>query len=176
MISDEPGGSLRPATVTVAFWCQLAVAGLLGVLTLVNAAEAVLFTQLFGGAVLRVFAFLPAILCVLAVWLAVTAFGLRRAGRTAYRLSLAGMALPVLAVAVASVSGGDTTTVSIGAFSTGDDTALERLTAWSMVMSMVNGPLAVAALALAVATVTMLLTATSRRFFGSPARPGGAPD
>lgn len=169
MFPGESHQKRRPTVVTAAFWCQLAVAALLVVLAVVNVVGALMFRHLFGAAALGA---TPVLLFGLAAWLVGAAFGLRRGSRAAYWLSLTGMTLPLLIMMAVSVFGTDHHVLA--GDSSGD--AIERanqLAAWAMLSSIVNGLVALPVLGLVAATVGMLATGASRRFFADPGHPGG---
>jgi hypothetical protein len=170
----DPEKSLfRPLTAVVAAWSQLAVAGLLVVLVVVNAfgLQLILGTPLTDAPISLLDAGPP---LTLAAWLAVTSFGQRRGSRLAYRLSLAGLALPLLLGAGAAVLGVSTTHESFNGIMLRDDldaTALaSRLTAWELLSTVVNGAAALTALALTVLALGLLLTRPTRRFFAHAVR------
>jgi hypothetical protein len=150
---------MRPATVTAAYWCQVVTAGLLVVVVLagVLAAVATPFAAIPGWTPWSV------LLTVLAGWLTVTARGVRRGSRTAYRLSLAGLLLPPLAAVAASAFGAGTTEQSFGVFAYGDGAI--SLAVWLLLTTVVTSAAAVCALVLAVAAAALLLAGPSRRFF-----------
>ena len=143
--------------MTAAFWTQLLTAGLLAVL----GAFAMPGASTVPAVPLPV---MPAaeLLLALAAWLAVTAFGVRRGSRTAYRLALAGLALPLLAVPAGMLLLGTTEeTFAVWSYGTDARTLLVRM----MLISLVRDAAAVTALVLAVATAAMLTTRAARRFF-----------
>lgn len=148
--------------MTAAFWFQIAIAGLLVVLALLEVATAWYSRW-------AVPAFSSAVSLVLAAWLVGAAGGLRRGSRVAHRLSLAGLVLPLVGVMVAGAFRlGTTTYVTVWTSSgRGDDVAswLDRLTWWSEVSSVANAGVSLIALVLAVSAAGMLLTKTSRRYF-----------
>jgi hypothetical protein len=160
----------RPTVVTVAFWCQLAVAMLLVVVVGVATARDLCTTYSFDAvsAQARGSLLFSALVLALAAWLAIFAFGLRRRGRLAYRLSLAGLALPLPGGVAATVFGLGSTNVAYFRFSPGDAASAEGfdqwLNTWEMLSRVVNAS-AVAMLVLVVTTIGVLLTGPSRRYF-----------
>ena len=181
VVSGNSSQNGRPARLAVAFWCQLAVAGLLVVLAVVNGVAALLFRQLFAdapalpsGELLS----LAALLC-LAAWLVAAGLGLRRRSRTAYGLSVAGLALPLLITAVTMLGIGGTYRQTFGSPSSGGRavfTLTERLAPWTIMSHVVNGIAAIIGPVLIVATIGMLTTGACRRFFRhQKVGRGGAP-
>ena len=158
----------------MAAWSQLAIAALVVVLVVVNAfgMQLVIGAQLGASLVPP---FWTATLLALAAWLAITAIGLLRRSRVAYRLSLAGLALPLLIGAGAALLGVGTTyaTTFSGVMLRGDQdatTLATRLNTWAILSTAVNGAATLAALALTVLTLGLLLTRPTRRFFAPPVR------
>lgn len=181
MLGEESVQDRRPTTLTAAFWCQLAVAGLYVLLAAVGVAVAVQLTRQFTD-VSPAFPAGPigwslmaaGLMLALAGWLASSAVGLRRRSRSGYWLSLTGLILPPLAVVTAGVLGPDTYTIEFAAFAAGDEQAdaaalADRLAAWATTITAV---VAVAAFVLIVMAVGLLLAAASRRHFACTAQPG----
>ena len=142
--------------MTGAFWCQLTIAGLLLGMMTVTMIAFVLAGQLVEE-VVPASVGPTAVLLVLAVWLAASAFGLRRGSRNAYWLSLAGM----LCVVAGSVIGTGGTVAFVGTTSG----YAERAATWILVAMLVNGLGILVAVGLAVTTLGLLITKPSRAFF-----------
>jgi hypothetical protein len=153
----------RPRSVTVAFWCQIALGALLFAVTVGNGVGGYLFVESFGDAATGGLGSTSGLLVVSAV-LTVTAFGLRRGSRVAYRLSLAGLILPMLGLVAASVLDAGTTRVTSGGWSS-DVAAVDRWATWMMLSHAVNDVVYIAGPGLATAAVCALATAEARRFF-----------
>jgi hypothetical protein len=181
VLGEESVQDRRPTTLTAAFWCQLAVAGLFVLLAAVGVAVAVQLTRQFTD-VSPAFPAGPigwslmaaGLMLALAVWLASSAAGLRRRSRAGYWLSLTGLILPPLAVVTAGVLGPDTYTIEFAAFVAGDEQAdaaalADRLAAWATTITAV---VALTAFVLIVTAVGLLLTAASRQHFAGTAQPG----
>jgi hypothetical protein len=162
----------RPPAAVVAAWSQLAVAALVVVLVVVNAfgMQLIIGAQ-FGDSPVSPLQAGPPL--ALAAWLAITAVGLLRRSRVAYRLSLAGLALPLLIGTGATLLGVgaryESTFTGVMLREDQDAATLAaRLNTWAMVSTAVNGAAALAALALAVLTLGLLLTRPTRHFFAPP--------
>ncbi|MFI5892420.1 hypothetical protein ACIA5D_20160 [Actinoplanes sp. NPDC051513] len=156
--------------MTVAFWCQLAVAGLLVVLAMVNAVVALLGRQLLADtSALSAGELLSCgLLLCLAAWLVVAAFGLRRRSRAAYGSSLAGLVLPLLFAAVSVLGVGTTSRQTFSSIPTGGRDVFavaERLAIWTTLSHAVNEVAAIIGPLLVVTTIGALATRTCRRFF-----------
>ena len=152
--------------MTAAFWFQIAIAALLVVLAAMSLFSAWLYAHLLDGTSFMVTSgpVTPALL--LAVWLAVTAVGLRRGRPVAYWLSLAGLVLPPLAVAAVFLFVPATYVTEVGISAFGPTDAIDRLLAWQQLSMMAADGLSAIALVLAASAAGMLLTRTSRRYFG----------
>ncbi|MEV6300151.1 hypothetical protein AB0M02_12175 [Actinoplanes sp. NPDC051861] len=156
-----------PGTVTAAFWCQVSAAALLAVLALLNVAASVLLSRMFSVGPITGTLFLGGLLLALAGWLTVTAFGLRRGHRSAYWQSLTSLGLSLILIAGALGLGTIGVGVGYSVISSDADSAarLDQLVFWATVAVLVAVPAAVTALGLMVATVVLLVTGPSRRFF-----------
>ena len=155
--------------MTAAFWFQIAIAGLLVVLASMSALNAWLWVHVLGSDSLAV-AVAPVDLVpdlLLAVWLVGAARGLRRGSRLGYWLSLAGLVLPLLVAAALFLFVPPAYRLEQGFLSVfAPPGAIERLLAWQQLASTIGTALTAIAGVLAVSAAGMLLTGTSRRYFG----------
>jgi hypothetical protein len=175
MFAGKTGEDGRPEAVTWAFRTQIAVVGLIVVLALVFVVDE------YRESVLRDLAWsvdgdeppsqLPVagLLLVLAGCLAAGASGLRRGSRAAFRLSLAGLVLPLLVLVAGMLELGGTTTYMTGMMFAGEPDLPAWTTFWSALSPYLTLAATAGAVVLAVASAAMLLTGAARRFF----RPAG---
>ena len=166
--------------VAAAFWCQLACAALLVATSVTGVVGALQYHQLFGEAVAPLTTLSLRYAAVPLAWgagLLAVALQLRRGGRLAYRLSLAGLLLPlpIALTLILCTSGFAGRTVSFGYLADDPDAIarLERMTTTTTAAGGVAGLLAAGALLLLVSTVALLLTPAARAFFRPPARRTG---
>ncbi|GIE29276.1 hypothetical protein Ait01nite_023210 [Actinoplanes italicus] len=164
MPADEPARARRPASVTAAFRCQVAIALLLVVVAVVNAVDTVLTRRVHGDPLAGSFDDVVLYL-VLAAWLGFAAPGLRRGRRPAYWLSLSGLLLPLAALASEFAFGTSTHHFAVYIGPVGDEDLVVLANTWSTVTSAVTGLGGVAILALMPAAVALLLTGSARGFF-----------
>ena len=134
------------------------------------------YHQLFGEAVASLTTLSLRYAAVPLAWgagLLAVALQLRRGGQVAYRLSLAGLVLPlpISVIIIPFTSGFASRTVSFGYLADDPDAIarLERMTTTTTPPSDVAGLLAAGVLLLLVSTVALLLTRGAREFFRPPA-------
>ncbi|WP_433303067.1 hypothetical protein ACQP2F_10995 [Actinoplanes sp. CA-030573] len=152
----------RPRPVAVAFWAQATVAALLVVMAATGVIGALRYPDVSGerpGYPLG-----AGVLLAGAAGLAAAAAGLRRGNRIAYRLSLAGLTLPVAVLAAGVLGVGVTYESSFGVVAYGD---ANDLIAWIALSATVTAAASAAATVLAVLAVALLASRPARRFFAS---------
>lgn len=193
----------RPATVTVAFALQIALVGVLLLLVGTTVAEAIHYDGIIDRAALatspdpgevsseRSFNVVSAIVAgflglALAVWLAITAIGMRRGSNVARVLALVGLGLPLLGLGALCAAGGLVGLAVLGIFLAPIDESgppdeefglepfnetfyseLDRLNAggWSIAFEAVDGVAMTLGAMLAVAVAVLLLVGPTNRFF-----------
>jgi hypothetical protein len=199
---ESAAADAPPSAVRVALALQVALAVTLLLLVAVAVAEAIHFDSLIDRAARTVgadpvevalersgnvsgvlFTGIPALL--LAAWLGVTAWGMRRRSNVARILALVGLGAPLVMGVLACLAGGLLGVLLAGVFlqSSGEvDTAdmedadwggealfdeLDRLSGsgWSIAFDAISGSGLLLVVLLAVATGTLLLTGTSRHYF-----------
>jgi hypothetical protein len=160
MLPDKSCRDRRPRLVTVAFWLQLVVAGLIVVLTVFNAVVPYWLRAGSGES------FLGAPAVAEAAWLAFSAVGLRRGARAAWWMSLAGLTAPLVALVIGALGTPIHNTLSLYVGQGGT----ERIALWALLSVLVNGTLAPLTPVLDVAALTLLVTRPARRFFGRPTK------
>ncbi|SDS44245.1 hypothetical protein [Actinoplanes derwentensis] len=140
------------------FGLQLAVAGLLLVLVLVDVIGGLRFRPLLGDEWAAVQFVTGGSKLGFAVLLAVAAFGLRRGSRIAYGLSLAGLGVALLGVSL-SVFGFGSTYQSFSFFSYANDSggSAEQFVSWMSLSGTVSGVAGLLALILATAAFGLLV-------------------
>lgn len=162
MFSEISVPDRRPRAVSVAVWSQVTVAVLLVVIAVTGVIGARRYPDLLGdgaGHPLGV-----AVLLTGAAGLAVTAAGLRRGNRIAYRLSLAGLTLPAVALVAGMLGVGVTYESSFGAVAYGD---ADALVAWIALSATVTAASTAAAMVPALLAAAMLASRPARWFFAS---------
>jgi hypothetical protein len=143
--------------VTAAFWLQLMVAGLIGVLIVVSTVPDSL-------RVTSASPLLTALALAESAWLTFSAVGLRRGDRVARWMSVAGLTVPPLILVAADTSRTTSDSVNFIGARAGAESAL----IWHYLSLLVSGVGFAFLVALDLAALTLLMTRGGRRFFVRP--------
>jgi hypothetical protein len=147
--------------VTAAFWLQLMVAALIVGL--------IVFSRVAPDTPLPISAspLLTAVALAASAWLTFSAVGLRRGDRAARWMSVAGLAVPLLA----GVMGGSVRTTSYTVTLVGGPAADESAFVGHHLAPLVSGALSAFMLVFDLAALALLMTRGARRFFVRPVSP-----